>query len=58
MCIRDRVNAAEHFKDHIKAEISSTKKRIIELGGQTVEEVWTDPLTQNAIVDEYTKKGI
>ena len=52
------VNAAEHFKDHIKAEISSTKKRIIELGGQTVEEVWTDPLTQNAIVDEYTKKGI
>ena len=51
-------NAAEHFKDHIIAEISSTKKRIIELGGQTVEEVWTDPLTQNAIVDEYTKKGI
>ena len=52
------VNAAEHFKDHIKAEISSTKKRIIELGGQTVEEVWTDPLTQNTIIDEYTKKGI
>ena len=52
------VNAAEHFKDHIKAEISSTKKRIIELGGETVEEVFTDPLTQNAIVDEYTKKGI
>ena len=52
------VKAAEHFKDHIKAEILSTKKRIIELGGQTVEEVWTDPLTQNAIVDEYTKKGI
>ena len=50
------VNAAEHFKDHIKAEISSTKKRIIELGGQTVEEVWTDPLTQNTIIDEYTKK--
>ena len=56
------VNAAEHFKDHIKAEISSTKERIIELGGQSVEEVWTDPLTQkndvDAIVDEYTKKGI
>ena len=52
------VNAAEHFKDHIKAEISSTKERIIELGGQTVEEVYTDPLTQNAIIDEYTKKGI
>ena len=52
------VNAAEHFKDHIKAEISSTKKRIIELGGQTVEEVFTDPLAQNAIIDEYIKKGI
>ena len=52
------VTAAEHFKDHIKAEISSTKERIIELGGQTVEEVYTDPLTQNAIIDEYTKKGI
>ena len=52
------VQVAEHCKDHFKAEISSTKKRIIELGGQTVEEVWTDPLTQNAIVDEYTKKGI
>ena len=52
------VNAAEHFKDHIKAEILSTKKRIIELGGQTVEEVLTDPLTQNTIVDEYIKKGI
>ena len=52
------VQVAEHCKDHFKAEISSTKKRIIELGGQTVEEVWTDPLTQNAIVNEYTKKGI
>ena len=38
------VSALEHSKDHIKAEIQSTKKRIIELGGQTVEETWTDPL--------------
>ena len=38
------VDAAEHFKDHVKAELSTTKKRIIELGGQTVEEVFTDPL--------------
>jgi hypothetical protein len=73
------VTALEHSKDHVKAEITATKKRIIELGGQTVEEVFTDPLIQrgttpaeqptitymtqdpelqNAIVDEYTKKGI
>ena len=38
------VDAAEHFKDHVKAELTTTKKRIIELGGQTVEETWTDPL--------------
>ena len=38
------VDAAEHFKDHVKAELTATKKRIIELGGQTVEETWTDPL--------------
>ena len=38
------VEAAEHFKDHVKAELTVTKKRIIELGGQTVEETWTDPL--------------
>jgi hypothetical protein len=34
------VGALEHSKDHIKAEIQSTKKRIIELGGDTVEEVF------------------
>ena len=33
------VGALEHSKDHIKAEIQATKKRIIELGGDTVEEV-------------------
>ena len=38
------VDAAEHFKDHVKAELTATKKRIIELGGQTIEEVFTDPL--------------
>ena len=35
------VGALEHSKDHIKAEIQATKKRIIELGGNTVEEVFT-----------------
>ena len=38
------INVAEHCKDHFKAEIKATKKRIIELGGTTVEETWTDPL--------------
>ena len=37
-------HVAEHCKDHFKVEIKATKKRIIELGGQTVEETWTDPL--------------
>ena len=34
------VNALEHSKDHIKAEIQATKKRIIELGGDAIEEVF------------------
>ena len=34
------VGALEHSKDHLKAEIQATKKRIIELGGDTVEEVF------------------
>ena len=38
------VGALEHSKDHIKAEIQATKKRIIELGGDAVEEVYTNPL--------------
>ena len=33
------INVAEHCKDHFKAEIKATKKRIIELGGDAVEEV-------------------
>ena len=53
------VGALEHSKDHLKAEIQATKKRIIDLGGDTVEEVFvshntnvivTDPLAE--IVDE------
>jgi len=55
------VKAAEHFKDHLKAEISATKKRIIELGGNDIEEVFTDPLRnkeQDSINDMYTQKGI
>lgn len=53
------VGALEHSKDHLKAEIQATKKRIIDLGGNTIEEVFvshntnvivTDPLTE--IVDE------
>ena len=55
------VKAAEHFKDHLKAEISATKKRIIELGGSDIEQVFTDPLRnveQDKIIDAYAKKGI
>ena len=52
------VKAAEHFKDHVKVEIQATKKRIIELGGTTVEEHFSslehvnniDPVTE--VVDE------
>ena len=39
------VGALEHSKDHIKVELQATKKRIIELGGNTIEEVYTSPLT-------------
>ena len=48
------VSALEHSKDHLKAEIQSTKKRIIELGGQTVEEVYSDPL-YNENHDEWKR---
>ena len=34
------VGALEHSKDHVKVELNATKKRIIELGGNTVEEVF------------------
>ena len=39
------VGALEHSKDHIKVELQATKKRIVELGGNTIEEVYTNPLT-------------
>mgnify|MGYP003149741327 CR=1 FL=1 len=41
------VNALEHSKDHVKVEIQATKKRIIELGGTTVEEIYTSPLIED-----------
>jgi hypothetical protein len=34
------VGALEHSKDHVKVELLATKKRIIELGGDTIEEVY------------------
>tara|TARA_R110000765_G_scaffold409834_1_gene508275 strand:- start:44 stop:334 length:291 start_codon:yes stop_codon:yes gene_type:complete len=55
------VLALEHSKDHLKVEIQATKKRIIELSGETIEEVYTSPLMneeKNHINDEYMKKGI
>ena len=42
------VGALEHSKDHIKVELQATKKRIIELGGNTVEEVYIS--TPNKVV--------
>ena len=55
------VLALEHSKDHLKVEIQATKKRIIELSGETIEEVYTSPLMneeKNHINYEYMKKGI
>ena len=34
------VGALEHSKDHIKVELQATKKRIVELCGTTIEEVY------------------
>ena len=45
------VGALEHSKDHLKAEIQATKKRIIDLGGNTVEEVFVSHNT-NVIVSD------
>jgi uncharacterized protein YlxW (UPF0749 family) len=62
---KEQINAYEmDDKDHVKAEISATKKRIIELGGEDIEEVFTDPLKseaqkeQDKVNDMYTTKGI
>jgi hypothetical protein len=50
------VGALEHSKDHIKAEIQATKKRIIELGGDTVEEVFVsnNNVVTNPIVVDHS----
>ena len=39
----------EHAKDHVKAEITATKNRIIEVGGETVEEVSSNPLNDDTV---------
>ena len=58
------IQVLEHAKDHIKAEILATKKRMLENSELKVEEVYTDPLKTEAqiesdkINDEYIKKGI
>ena len=58
------VKVLEHAKDHVKAEISATRKRIIENSVIKVEEVYTDPLRSDAqqeadkVNDMYTTKGI
>ena len=38
------IQVLEHAKDHVKAEITATRKRIIEHSAIKVEEVYTDPL--------------
>ena len=50
------VGALEHSKDHLKAEIMATKKRIIELGGDTIEEVYPiDKVTiDNPVVVDHS----
>ena len=50
------VGALEHSKDHIKVEIQATKKRIIELGGDTVEEVFVsnNNVVTNPIVVDHS----
>ena len=48
------VGALEHSKDHIKVELQATKKRIIELSGDTVEEVFVsnnNVVTHPVVVD-------
>ena len=58
------IQVLEHAKDHVKAEITATKKRIIEHSTIKVEEVYTDPLKTEAqkdsdnINDMYSTKGI
>ena len=50
------VGALEHSKDHVKVELLATKKRMIELGGDTVEEVYpTDKvIVNNPVVVDHS----
>ena len=58
------IHVLEHAKDHIKAEILATKKRMVEKSELVIEEVYTDPLKTEAQIeadkvnDMYTEKGI
>lgn len=58
------IQVLEHAKDHVKAEITATRKRIVEQSVDKVEEVYTDPLKTEAqkesekVNDMYTTKGI
>jgi hypothetical protein len=58
------IDVLEHAKDHVKAEIQSTKRRIIEKSEILVEEIYTDPLKNEidnlsiTINDMYTRKNI
>ena len=58
------IQVLEHAKDHIKAEILATKKRMVEKSELVIEEVYTDPLKTEAqkesekINNMYTTKGI
>ena len=58
------IQVLEHAKDHVKAEITATRKRIVENSIDKVEEVYTDPLKTEAqkesekVNNMYTTKGI
>ena len=58
------IQVLEHAKDHIKAEILATKKRMVEKSELVIEEVYTDPLKSEAqqeadkVNDMYATKGI
>ena len=58
------IQVLEHAKDHVKAEINATRKRIVENSIDKVEEVYTDPLKTEAqkesekVNNMYTTKGI
>ena len=52
------VSVLEHAKDHVKAEITSTKTNY-RMGGQTIEETFTDPLEKDPVhrpEDQYNNR--